>query len=233
MKILEIYKKYKIMPQLAEHQLKVAGVAGMICDNWKRGMARKLTRNGAETYIDRENIVAACLLHDMGNIIKFDFNFTHKLNPERFSKEDLIYWQKIKEGFMEEYGKDEHIASMEICKDIGVNNRVLELVDSVGFLTAILNAKGDDFGKKTIQYADDRVAPWGVASLEERFADLAKRYSHHKTMTRERNNFENALLEIEKQIFANCTIKPEEITEGTVNLEIEKLRNFDPVRKIF
>ena len=48
MNILEIYKKYQIMPQLAEHQLTVAGVAEIICKNTTliRPASRNLSPRG-------------------------------------------------------------------------------------------------------------------------------------------------------------------------------------------
>ncbi len=55
MSIGTIYKKYKIMPQLQEHMFRVAAVALLICENF-------------EDSLPKEDIVTACLLHDMGKI---------------------------------------------------------------------------------------------------------------------------------------------------------------------
>ena len=41
MKISEIYEKYKIMPNLQEHMLRVAGVASIICDNFSKKIEKK------------------------------------------------------------------------------------------------------------------------------------------------------------------------------------------------
>ncbi len=57
--IIQIYSQYKIMPTLQQHQLRVAGVAKQICDSISEP-------------IDKEVVVDVCLVHDMGNIIKFD-----------------------------------------------------------------------------------------------------------------------------------------------------------------
>ena len=62
------------MPNLAMHQLRVAGVAMQICES-------------LDTNIDTNSVVKACLLHDMGNIIKFNLlysiicenHFTHSI----------------------------------------------------------------------------------------------------------------------------------------------------------
>ena len=191
-----------------------------------RGRPNPPPQGEGRELIDRKNIITACLLHDMGNIIKFDLSFTDKLNPGKFTKNDLTYWQKVKDAYIQKYGPDVHQASILVAKELGVNDRIIELIDCISFLGAPQNAKGAGFGKKIMQYSDDRVGPMGVVSLEERFADLRKRYIHHKTASSERDDFENAVREIEKQIFEHCKIRPEDITEEAIKPYIERLKNY-------
>lgn len=214
MNILEIYKKYQIMPQLAEHQLRVASVADMICENFT-------------VDVDRQNIVAACLLHDMGNILKFDLTKTNSLLNREINIE---FWQKVKDEYRQKYGEDEHKASIKIAKELNVSNRIIELIDAIDFDTAVSNAEGDDFSKKICEYADDRVGPGGVVTLEQRFADLRVRYAYRALEwgnIQKRDKFENGLREIEKQIFRQCSIKPEDITETVIAGGKERLKNFE------
>jgi hypothetical protein len=229
-KILEIYKKYQIMPQLAEHQFRVAAVAIVVLDNLSPLPNPPLQGEG-RIEVDRENIIKACLLHDMGNIIKYDIKVSGELYPEKFSQEDLKYWQKVKEEYIKKYGPDEHRASLEIAKAAGANERVLGLINAIGFQYGKNNAQSEDFGRKICAYSDMRVGPYGVITLEERFLDLRKRYDNkHRLMGGNedlRLDFENGLREIEKQIFARCNIKPEDITEDSIKLAMEKLRNFE------
>ena len=77
-RITEIYDEYKIMPNLREHMFRVAGVASLICDNLEESLSKK-------------EIISACLLHDLGNIVKFDLESTAKLFS--VSEKDLKYWQ--------------------------------------------------------------------------------------------------------------------------------------------
>ena len=211
MNILDVYKKYQIMPQLAEHQLRVAAVADLICQNFTQD-------------IDRENIVAGCLLHDMGNIIKFDLQKTKALINQDF---DLDFWQKVKDDYIKKYGDDEYVATQAIVKELGVSARIMEIIDSVSFLGAPETAAGPDFGGKIAQYCDDRVAPAGVVSLEDRFSDLRVRYGHREDNSGARDNFERAVREMERQIFANTKIKPDYITDETVKPIIENLKTFN------
>lgn len=206
------------MPQLAEHQLKVAAVGDLICGHFNCS-------------VDRDNIVAACLLHDIGNIIKFDLKITNQLHPGLLKAGDLEYWEKVKTEYLGKYGHDEHLASVNIAKELRLDKRVVELVDCIGFNTGTANAQGMDFGKKICAYSDMRVGPKGVIALEERLADLRVRYDQKfrqmGSNERERADFENGLRQIERQIFERCSIKPEDITETAIALIKEELKSFE------
>jgi len=227
MNILEIYKKYQIMPQLQEHQLAVAAVAEMICENFKPSPRTPLPEGEGKPYLDHDIIVAACLLHDMGNIVKFNFDQTkeYKLAPQEVGR--LDYWKVVKEKFMAKYGTDSHNVTIKIIKEIGVSARVFELIDCVGFDQGADNAATDDFGKKICAYSDMRVMPAGACSLEERMADLRVRYKNHPEGAHNRDVFEAALRQIERQIFENCDIKPEDITEKAIADRKEWLKGFE------
>lgn len=203
------------MPQLAEHQLKVAGVAELICKNLGRT-------------VDRKEVVVACLLHDMGNIIKFDLKFTSELLPGRFTEAELQAWQRVKDDYIEKYGSDEHRASLLIAGELGASERILELIDCISFQNGQSNAASQDFEKKICAYSDMRVGPRGVIDLEQRFMDLRHRYEHkHWLMGGDkiaRLEFENGLRQIEKQIFYEAKILPQEITEATVGTMVKILK---------
>lgn len=203
------------MPQLIEHQLRVAAVADTISEN--------LTLTPALSQRERGDVVAACLLHDMGNIVKFDFS----LFPEIVAEKGLEYWQGVKQEVAEKYGDNSHEATRNILKEIGVSERILELVDCVGFDQGIKNLQSPDFGKKVCAYSDMRVLPLGVGGLEERMADLRVRYKNRPEGAKDREQFEAAIRQIEQQIFAHCKIRPEDITEESIRPVVEKLKNWE------
>lgn len=212
MKILEIYEKYKIMPQLQLHQVRVAAVARQICDN--------LTAE-----VDREAVTKACLLHDMGNIIKFDLT----VFPDFTQPEGLDYWQKVKKDFAMKYqSSDEHVATLAIAKELNMPKRVLELVGAIGFSQATATSSSKDIDRKICAYSDMRVGPHGVISLEERLVDGAKRYAGtvHKIGGRQ-DEFAVALRQIENQIFVDCQIRPADITDTSVAPVIEQLKSYE------
>ena len=113
-KIIEIYKEYKIMPMLAMHQMRVAAVAMEIADSFDTG-------------IDKESIVKACLLHDMGNIIKFHL----ERNPEWNEPLGTEYWQSVKDEYILLYGNHEHHASLKIAKALGMSTYTIELINCI------------------------------------------------------------------------------------------------------
>ena len=156
--ISEIYTEYKIMPNLQEHMLRVAGVASLICDNF-------------DEPLNKEEIITACLLHDMGNIIKFKL----EIWPQFLEPEGLKYWQNVQSEFKNKYGNNEYLAHGKIANEIGINNRVLEIINAISFLGGTGNASSEDFGKKIAHYCDDRVSPFSVVSLKQRFTDLRKK----------------------------------------------------------
>ena len=220
MNIQEIYTKYKIMPSLQLHQYRVAGVAMYLCERVKMK-------------IDTDNIIAACLLHDMGNIIKFKL----ELFPDFLQPEGYEYWDKIQTEFKEEYGSDEHVATMAISQEIfdaqntpPHSSRVLELIEAIGFSNARENFEMNDFGRKIAAYADMRVEPHGVTNLEHRLLDGNKRFVIHKPGLNDEGFFKEMgsyLSKIEEQLFEDLEVTPDDITEKAVSSYFDTLKHID------
>jgi len=225
------------MPNLREHQLRVAGVAKIICKSLQ------------EKEVEADTIVIACLLHDMGNIIKFKL----ELFPEFLKPEGLDYWKEIQEEYVRKYGKDEHVATIQIAKEVlsqycysdppvggeesrkDLNTsdkpqydkeRIIELIHAIGFSNAKQNYETKDFGKKIAAYADMRVKPSGVTSMKERLDDGRNRFSRlqkHEPVVFE--DMSNYLYAIEEQIFTVSNISPDDITENNVQRSIPKVQS--------
>jgi hypothetical protein len=210
-KISEIYSEYKIMPNLQEHMLRVAAVAAMVCDNLN------------ET-VEKEDIIKACLLHDMGNIIKFDLNYF----PEFTEKEGLKYWQEVKNQYIKKYGDNEDEATIKILEGLSLSRNIIELVSKMRFSLLCEHAEGGDLNVKIVHYADSRVGPYGILSYDERMEDGNKRYKNHKDslLEEERLKLVECGREIERQIFSKCKIKPEYINDETAEPIISNLRDF-------
>lgn len=210
--ILDIYKEYKIIPNLQDHMLRVAAVASIICDNFNEPLPK-------------EEIVAACLLHDMGNIIKFDMNSL----LDFFKSEGVAYWQKVKDEYIKKYGENEHRATLQIVRNLGFE-KLLPYVDVVDFKKVHNILDNSNFGQKICFYADSRVDPFGVVSIKQRLEEGKRRYSGRTDITfiteEEREKGEKSIFELEKQIFSKCKMKPEEIDNEAIALIVEGLRGF-------
>lgn len=209
-KISEIYQEYKIMPGLQMHMFRVAAVASLICDNYIESLPK-------------EEIVTVCLLHDMGNIIKSNFEFL----PEFLKPEGLDYWQKVKDGYIEKYGKDTHKATIKIIKELNLSRRITSLADQNRFSLMCEHKNTYDIGLKIIHYTDARVSPHGVVSYDDRMEEAKLRYKRRDGITEdERDKLVACGKNMEKEIFAKCKIKPEDITEEIIQPIVSSLQNF-------
>ena len=204
--ITDIYAEYKIPKNLQLHQLRVAAVAKIICDN--------LTVS-----VDTENVVRAALLHDMGNIIKFDLG----VFPESLEPEGRDYWEGVKKEYIETYGTNEHEASIQIARVLTGNERIVQIVETVDFGKNDRHTV-DDFGIKIAGYSDTRVCPYGVASLLEREEDGARRYSGDGAEMR--TVFYSSLRTIEAQLQKNALIDLKAINDALIAPVIEELKTW-------
>ena len=209
MKISEIYRKYNIPPQLQLHQLRVAAIAKYICDN--------LTVN-----VDRDEVTAVDLMHDMGNIIKFDF----ELFPQFLEPEGLEFWEKIKSIFIEKYGNDEHVATEVIASEITSNLRIHQIMKYIGSSKIDLVNESEDFSYKIVNYADDRISVYGVVSVRK----LLEEREMRNRKVKPEGYFSQIAGKIEinqNNIQKVCKIDLSDITDNTISGIIEELKNFD------
>jgi hypothetical protein len=211
-KIDDIYKEYRIIPNLQEHQFRVAGVAMQICES-------------LDISVDKDSILKACLVHDLGNIIKFQLDYF----PEFVQDEGLEYWQSVQKEFIEKYGDNEHEGTLKILAELNFSKTIIDIVSIVGYpyIKEVLDC--DDFNKKIVTYSDFRVGPHGVLSIDERAADGKKRYEGRKNdvTDEERKNRHQYIKDIEKQIFSHSSITPEDINDISIAKNIEILKNFE------
>ncbi len=201
-KIQNIYSSYKIPPSLAEHHFRVASVADLISSSFS-------------TKIDSKDLVLACLFHDMGNIIKSDLSKF----PDFVQPEGLEYWQKVKSDFIEKYGDDVHLATMSISKELNLPERVLNIIEKIGFGNVPEIEKNGSLEQKICSYSDMRVGPHGVVSLDQRMKDLRERYGKIILEKYSNEDFETvveSLKRIEKEIFSKTFMKPEDVTDQSI-----------------
>jgi hypothetical protein len=103
------------------------------------------------------------------------------------------------------------------------------LVDCVDSSTVSIVLNSSDFCKKICFYADNRVSPHGIVSVEEHSLNAKERYKNHPHSFSEESRlvFNKYISEIEKQIFSVSKIKPEDINDESIKKYLEDIKNFE------
>lgn len=209
--IKEIYQQFHIPPWLALHMRRVAAVGEIICNHWQ-GQP-----------LDKDDIVAVLLVHDLGNIAKMDFDTPDALQLMAGNTKGAVYWKATKEKMIRRYGSNDHEATLNMVQEIGVSGRLLFLLKNQKFLNNEFTMNSSDGELKICSYADQRIGPFGVLSLKERFKDFAQRYRHDKRYPPEAiQKIVACAFEIEKQILANMKLRAEEINDETIKQYVEQ-----------
>ncbi len=213
MTVREIYRQYKIPAFLQLHQLRVTSVAKQIVQHF-------------DSPLDERSIILACLFHDMGNIIKIDFSRF----PESFEPEGVAYWKHVQEDFFRRFGLNEHQATIAIGHELHLPLQVMKYIDGVGFGKLEASRDTPSYEQKIVEYADTRVAPHGVTSMIKRLEEARERYAKRESeMPKDAKRYDElhaAAIAIEQQIFAKTQIRPEQITETSIQPLIEKFNDF-------
>lgn len=205
--VQEIYDMYNIMPNLRQHMFRVAAVGEMIADT-------------IDIKINKQDIVTALLLHDIGNIVKFELG---KL-PEFLEPEGLTYWRQVQKRFRDLYGHNEEQAHIAIVRELQIPERVVKLIAGVGFTYMCHSLENKDWEQKICSYVDQRVAPYGVVSLTERLREGGQRYGI--TPENERWDLVECSFKLEDEIFSHCTIAPEDINDASIATYLAKYPDY-------
>lgn len=95
--------------------LRVAGLGKIIADNLSKDIK-----------IDQNILIKALLVHDMGNIVKFDFSVkTIPISPSKIAE-----LRDVKDNFVQKYGADAHVVTEKILNKIDVSNSIIEITNS-------------------------------------------------------------------------------------------------------
>jgi len=203
--IRDIYTKYTIPVNLEQHMFRVTAVAEMIMDH------------GSFLKLDRESVIAALLIHDLGNIVKFKLD----IFPQFLEPQGRDYWEKIQAEFREKYGYNDHRANVLIAQELGVSQKIVDLVDKIDLPDIGEIIDQNTWEQKICNYADLRAGPFGVLSLDERLSDGRKRYAI--AVGPEQDTLYGHIIEIERQIFSECQdLKPSHINDESIRIYMEK-----------
>lgn len=213
--ITEVYDDYAVPQNLRDHMLRVAAIGELIFENW----------TGPD--LDRRSVLRVLLLHDTGNFVKMDAEDVRDSLPENVSVE---LFEDLREKYTREFGQDDHAISEAIARDIGLSDREINLMQQKVFMKNDETASSEDWEAKIGAYADQRVAPDGVMSLEARLQEAKERYEDNPGSSMN-NPRTDEMIEyahtIESQVMKQCAINPGEITDDVLNPVIRELKSFE------
>ncbi len=210
----DVYAEYRTMPGLQIHQLRVAAVGKLICEHFREP-------------IDARSVILACLFHDMGNIIKSDL----AVFPEFLAPHPRSYWEEVQREYIERYGDAAHEATISIMREMRLPDDAIALADGVGFSRLAFVRDTSSFEQKVVEYSDLRAGPHGILPMEERLAESRARYRGRRSWADEGGKDDFARLadaarDIESQLFAQCSIRPEEITDEKIAPIVADLKRY-------
>jgi hypothetical protein len=203
----EIYSRFRIPPNLQMHMINAAGVASIIADHWK----------GTQKMI-RDDMIAAVLLHDLGNIVKFDLKSHERIRLLGREAERVDFWRRVQSEVTAKYGHDDHQVTLKMAVELGLSKRVMELIDGLGrFSDGKLDvARDSDFELKICSYSDCRVGPYGVMSLDQRFRDLMERYANSpKAVVFE--GLSRMIAELQTQVTGDISLAANKIDDQSIS----------------
>ncbi len=202
--IRSIHAQFPVPGNLRRHLLNVASVGALVADHWI-GPA-----------INKTDLVAYLLLHDLGNLVKMHVPSASLLDPNDTVRVD--YWLQQQEETWKTYGKDDYKATLAMVAQLGIAPRVLQLIIDSDWHEMPRVAIGNDWEQKIGKYADYRVGPRGILTLHERIEELRIRYKGRLTPEEESkiSTFETAVHTIGAHVRKNMRITEEDINDDTV-----------------
>jgi hypothetical protein len=193
------------------HMFRAAAAGEMVIDNW---FGPKINGN---------DIIAALLLHDLGNIVKMDVEDENGVSAKLLKEHNdkpMDFWREKKKEMIKKYSENDHDATNKMIEELDVPKEVKFIVTKGIFLDNDFTLASDNWELKIKAISDQRIGPWGVLSLKERFEDVKIRYlkrtsgssiNHPKAQ-----EYINCAFKLQEQVFANCKIKPEDINDSTI-----------------
>ncbi len=203
------------MPGLQLHQLRVAAVS-------------RVFASALSSKVDMHVATLIGLFHDMGNIVKAYLS----VFPEFQEPLGTPYWQAVKEEYIARYGKNEHDATNAIAQDIGLPNLVIEHISNIKFSNTPRILESGPLELQIIKYADLRVGPHGVLSLEERLTEGKRRYGNKPFDSGDAYTetqytlIADACSELERLLCDMSHIVPSDISDEVIAPVVEELRRY-------
>ncbi len=176
--------------------------------------------------VDTDLVVSTCLLHDIGAIVKFDFEGD---SYGFYTEQEVDHWITVRNNIRALYGFDEYTATSAILQELHLD-RVYTMFMQIGSgrLEKILSEGSRE--AQIIQYADTRVGPLSILSVEERIAEARVRYAPHAdtlTWFNEVEKHRELSLQLEKQLLDQTGLVGRDINDTAAESIIKELWDYE------
>ena len=209
MNIADIYKWFRIPPSLQEHMLRVCAIVVFLEKHW------------AGAKVDWDFVKKLALLHDVGNIVKFDLDrYQSFLGDEQ---KNVERWKEIQKEIIAKYGADDHEATQKMLREIRVSEQTIRTILDKSFGKSVATAASNNWPLKILYYADFRVLPLRIGTLDERINDVRQRMPWYAN----RPDFDTlikAAKDIESQIQKNMDVTVDDITDASITGDSRALK---------
>ncbi len=201
----QVFARFPLPINLREHLVRVAAVADTICKHW------------TGPPLNRDLVVAACLLHDIGNIMKMDFTSPWQRELMKDDYDQIPQYQAFQDRARAHYGNSPDDVRAGLLKQAAIEPEVQTFIAaSEGVFMPRMQAE-NEYAAMVYLYANNRVLPMRVGTLGERIADAKERYpGYYDTPERKAIDYEQRLWEIETALQAHCSIPLNSITDSTI-----------------
>lgn len=201
--IRRLYDRLYIPDNLRTHMFRVASVVELIHDHWKGEP------------VDFRSTVAAALLHDLGNIVRFNLDSE---TSRRLMGDSVQYWKGKQKEAIARYGSEEHAATLKMMDESGIDGKVRSIVREYNAIG--LSKEAGKLEAKVCEYADARVGAYGVVSVAERFSRLRER--RRDSILEIMDQLEDAAISMEREVLSNTDLSPEGITDASIAIYLER-----------
>jgi predicted HD phosphohydrolase len=183
-----------------------------IADHWK------------DSNIDKDTLIKCALVHDLGNLVKFNF----EINPEFWGSEksNTDYWRTKQKEMVAKYGATDNEATSKILKEMRFPKDLIELIYSKRFANSVHTLESDNLILKILHYSDLRTLPLKIGTLEDRFDDIRGRMPQYNKRADLADLF-NACRGIEKQIQLHVDVSLSQINSDSIEYTDEDFLNIE------
>lgn len=154
------------------------------------------------------------LVHDLGNIVKF------------YLSEDQADLKELQGQIIEKYGSDDHVVTQKMLEELGFKKEEVEIVLLKSFGNSIDIANSDNCLLKILYYADMRVLPSGVGTIEDRISDIKNRMPKYSSRP-DFGDLVSACHKVENQLQERTNFQLPDISEEMVKSKFSEVRDLE------